>query len=183
MAFNPIRGTQAIIDDTDIIDGQLLFTTDTNRIYIDNGTSRILYQGSVVDSTLSTTSTNAIQNKAITNNTGLASNLTTEVKTNIVNSLNNVNSKMIGETVTLATTDWTSSTTDERYTYVCTKILLYDYGSAPIWGLTNSSEITTDAEDEAFALVQKMYFNQITKVATFYATDLPTTNITIKVGA
>lgn len=42
--FLPIRGTQSEIDATAIVDGQLLFTTDTNNIYIDNGTTRTLYR-------------------------------------------------------------------------------------------------------------------------------------------
>lgn len=41
--FLPIRGTQSEIDATAIVDGQLLFTTDTNNIYIDNGTVRKKY--------------------------------------------------------------------------------------------------------------------------------------------
>lgn len=42
--YEVIRGTQAEIDATSIVDGQQLFTTDTNRIYMDNGNTRILYQ-------------------------------------------------------------------------------------------------------------------------------------------
>lgn len=164
MAYTVVRGTQAIIDATPIVDGQELFTTDTNRIYIDNGISRILYQGSVVDNALSTTSENPLQNKVVTSNIDI------------------INSKINGETVTLTTTDWIASTYDDRYPYSCNKILTNDYGLNPTWGLASSAGLTTDAEDEAFTLVQKMYFNQTTKVATFYATDLPTTSIMIKVG-
>ena len=42
--YEVIRGTQAEIDATSIVDGQQLFTTDTNKIYMDNGNIRILYQ-------------------------------------------------------------------------------------------------------------------------------------------
>ena len=42
--FQPIRNTKAVIDNTPIVDGQLLMTTDLgvgNKIYLDNGTQRI----------------------------------------------------------------------------------------------------------------------------------------------
>lgn len=97
------RGTKAQVEATPISDGQLLFETDqeSNRIYMDNGTSRIQVGGSnvtweniedkpnnialmdnaistnpvdvrylradSVDASLSTTSTNPIQNQAVAN--------------------------------------------------------------------------------------------------------------------
>ena len=59
--FLPIRGTQTVIDATPIIDGQILFTTDTNNIYIDNGTIRTLYRSvSTVQLSSTNTTTDAI---------------------------------------------------------------------------------------------------------------------------
>lgn len=69
--FQPIKDTKANIDALPIIDGQLLITTDlgvNNEISVDTGTTRtLLLKGINVDSALSTTSTNAIANNAITN--------------------------------------------------------------------------------------------------------------------
>ena len=48
------------------MDGQILYNTTTGQHYEDVGSTRIEV-GKPVDPTLSTTSTNAIQNKAITN--------------------------------------------------------------------------------------------------------------------
>lgn len=42
--FQPIRNTKAVIDNTPIVDGQFLMTTDLgvgNKIYLDNGTQRV----------------------------------------------------------------------------------------------------------------------------------------------
>lgn len=66
-----LRNTQANINAEPIKDGNILFTTDQaeNKIYADVGTTRIKIGGTVdVDATLSTTSTNPVQNKVITNN-------------------------------------------------------------------------------------------------------------------
>lgn len=65
-----LRNTQANINAEPIKDGNILFTTDQaeNKIYADVGTKRIKIGGTVdVDTTLSTTSTNPVQNKVITN--------------------------------------------------------------------------------------------------------------------
>ena len=65
-----LRNTQANINAEPIKDGNILFTTDQaeNKIYADVGTTRIKIGGTVdVDTTLSTTSTNPVQNKVITN--------------------------------------------------------------------------------------------------------------------
>ena len=50
-----------------IVDGQLIFdTSGTGKMYLDNGTDRLEMGGAMnVDSTLSKTSTNPIQNKAV----------------------------------------------------------------------------------------------------------------------
>ena len=64
-----LRNTQANINAEPIKDGNILFTTDQaeNKIYADVGTTRIKIGGTVdVDTTLSTTSTNPVQNKVIT---------------------------------------------------------------------------------------------------------------------
>ena len=64
-----LRNTKANIDAEPIKDGNILFTTDqaNNKIYADVGTERIQIGGTVdVDTTLSTTSTNPVQNKVIT---------------------------------------------------------------------------------------------------------------------
>ena len=65
-----LRNTKANIDAEPIKDGNILFTTDQakNKIYTDVGTTRIQIGGTVdVDTELSTTSTNPVQNKVIAN--------------------------------------------------------------------------------------------------------------------
>ena len=61
-----IKGDTAKINGTTIVDGQLLYDTTTGLHYIDNESTRVEV-GKPVDSALSTTSTNAIANNAITN--------------------------------------------------------------------------------------------------------------------
>lgn len=115
--FNIIRGIQSVVDNTPIVDGQMLFTTDTDKIYIDNGTTRIMYRGVPIDSTLSTTSTNAVENQAITNNCGMASNLQTTIKTNIVSAVNELADKSYTEiTTTLTTGNTTVTVTNDAIT-------------------------------------------------------------------
>lgn len=64
------RGDSATITSTPVIDGQILFDTSGNgKMYLDNGTDRLEMGGAItVDASLSKTSTNAIQNKAVTGN-------------------------------------------------------------------------------------------------------------------
>lgn len=64
------RGDSATITSTPVIDGQILFDTSGNgKMYLDNGTDRLKMGGAItVDASLSKTSTNAIQNKAVTGN-------------------------------------------------------------------------------------------------------------------
>lgn len=64
------RGDSATITSTPVTDGQILFDTSGNgKMYLDNGTDRLEMGGAVtVDASLSKTSTNAIQNKAVTGN-------------------------------------------------------------------------------------------------------------------
>lgn len=64
------RGDSATITSTPVIDGQILFDTSGNgKMYLDNGTDRLAMGGAItVDASLSKTSTNAIQNKAVTGN-------------------------------------------------------------------------------------------------------------------
>lgn len=59
------RGDTAFIAGTTIQDGQLLYNTVTGQHYEDVGTTR-KEVGKIVDTTLSTTSTNAVANRAIT---------------------------------------------------------------------------------------------------------------------
>ena len=69
--FQPIKDTKANVLALPIIDGQILLTTDqgvNNELYLDTGSTRELFlKGISVDSALSTTSTNAIANNALTN--------------------------------------------------------------------------------------------------------------------
>lgn len=65
--LNMLRGNQATIDAIPIIDGQLLFNTTTKTILMDEGSTRIPFGGVVADSSISTTSTNPIQNQAVGN--------------------------------------------------------------------------------------------------------------------
>lgn len=64
------RGDSDTITSTPVIDGQILFDTSGNgKMYLDNGTDRLKMGGAItVDASLSKTSTNAIQNKAVTGN-------------------------------------------------------------------------------------------------------------------
>lgn len=64
------RGDSDTITSTPVIDGQILFDTSGNgKMYLDNGTDRLEMGGAItVDASLSKTSTNAIQNKAVTGN-------------------------------------------------------------------------------------------------------------------
>lgn len=64
------RGDSATITSTPVTDGQILFDTSGNgKMYLDNGTDRLEMGGAItVDDSLSKTSTNAIQNKAVTGN-------------------------------------------------------------------------------------------------------------------
>ena len=64
------RGDSATITSTPVTDGQILFDTSGNgKMYLDNGTDRLEMGGAItVDAYLSNTSTNAIQNKAVTGN-------------------------------------------------------------------------------------------------------------------
>ena len=64
------RGDSATINSTPVTDGQILFDTSGNgKMYLDNGTNRLEMGGAItVDASLSKTSTNAIQNKAVTGN-------------------------------------------------------------------------------------------------------------------
>ena len=64
------RGDSATINSTPVTDGQILFDTSGNgKMYLDNGTDRLEMGGAItVDASLSNTSTNAIQNKAVTGN-------------------------------------------------------------------------------------------------------------------
>ena len=65
------RGTKEIIDDEPISDGKILFTTDQtcNAIYTDVNSERIKIGGQQdVDTSLSATSINPVQNKVVTEN-------------------------------------------------------------------------------------------------------------------
>lgn len=60
------RGTSAQLAQIANVDGQLLFSTDENKILMDDGTTRKQYGGDTqVDSALSSTSTNPLQNKIV----------------------------------------------------------------------------------------------------------------------
>lgn len=64
------RKNASEIPNVPITDGQLIFDTSGNgKMYLDDGTDRLEMGGAVtVDASLSKTSTNAIQNKAVTGN-------------------------------------------------------------------------------------------------------------------
>ena len=54
-SFAPVRGTRTQINNTPIVDGQLLFETDqgeSNLIYMDSGSNRIIFSGKVLTSYL-----------------------------------------------------------------------------------------------------------------------------------
>ena len=96
-----LRNTKANIDAEPIKDGNILFTTDQaeNKIYTDVGTERIKIGGTVdVDTELSTTSTNPVQNKVITEriNSIQSVDVDTELSTT---STNPVQNKVITERI------------------------------------------------------------------------------------
>jgi hypothetical protein len=84
------RGTKQVIDNTSLKDGRLYFTTDQpiNKIYTDipdgqGGLERITIGGGTeVDSEFSTTSTNPVQNKVITNE---VDDVRGQIHTNLLN--------------------------------------------------------------------------------------------------
>ena len=80
---NFCRDTKANIDNVAYTDGQMYFPTDQNKIYLDTGNQRKQYGGDTeVDSTLSTTSENPVQNRIVT--TSLNQKV---AKTDVVNDL------------------------------------------------------------------------------------------------
>jgi hypothetical protein len=95
------RGTQEYINNNvPISDGQVVFNETDEAIYVDstiNGSVvRKRYAGgnlsrSDIDMTLSTTSENPVANKVVTNAIGDLPSLQTDVKTNLVGAINEVN--------------------------------------------------------------------------------------------
>jgi hypothetical protein len=95
------RGTQEYINNNvPISDGQVVFNETDQAIYVDstiNGSVvRKRYAGgnlsrSDIDMTLSTTSENPVANKVVTNAIGDLPSLQTDVKTNLVGAINEVN--------------------------------------------------------------------------------------------
>jgi hypothetical protein len=80
-----LRNTKANIDAEPIKDGNILFTTDqaNNKIYADVGTKRIKIGGDIdVDTELSPTSTNPVQNKVVTNS---IDDVRGQIHTNLLN--------------------------------------------------------------------------------------------------
>jgi hypothetical protein len=98
------RGDQTFIDNNvPLNDGQIIFNETDEAIYVDNTINgsvvRKRYGGgnlsrSDIDMALSTTSKNPIANKVVTNAIGSLSNLQTDVKTNLVTAINEVNTKV-----------------------------------------------------------------------------------------
>jgi hypothetical protein len=86
------RGTTTYLNTISNVDGQVLFNTTTKKIYMDNGTSRVEYNGTV-DTALSTTSTNPVQNKVITGKLGTDTLTTTA--TTCTGAINELNTKII----------------------------------------------------------------------------------------
>ena len=65
--INSYQGSSAYIATIPIEDGNILYNSTTKEILVDENGSRIRYGGAiVVDTALSTTSTNPVQNKVIT---------------------------------------------------------------------------------------------------------------------
>jgi hypothetical protein len=115
------RGDQTYIDDNvPLFDGQVIFNETDKAIYVDSADSgtltRTRYGGgnlsrSDVDATLSTSSINPIQNKAVANAIGNLSSLDTTNKSSLVGAVNEVNTKAskIGNLADLDTTDKSSA--------------------------------------------------------------------------
>ena len=49
--FKPYKCTEDQLDSLPVVDGQLILTTDTNKIYMDDGDVRKIYTPEVPDST------------------------------------------------------------------------------------------------------------------------------------
>ena len=47
--FKPYKCLEAQLDQIDVVDGQVIFTTDTNKIYMDDGAERKEYTPEVPD--------------------------------------------------------------------------------------------------------------------------------------
>jgi hypothetical protein len=86
------RGTTTYLNTISNVDGQVLFNTTTKKIYMDDGTNRVEYSGTV-DTALSTTSTNPVQNKVITGKLGTDTLTTTA--TTCTGAINELNTKII----------------------------------------------------------------------------------------
>lgn len=98
------RGDQTFIDENvPLNDGQIIFNETDEAIYMDNtidgSVVRKRYGGgnlsrSDIDMALSTTSENPIANKVVTNAIGNLPSLQTDVKTNLVGAINEVDTKV-----------------------------------------------------------------------------------------
>ena len=82
--INSYQGSSAYIATIPIEDGNILYNSTTKEILVDENGTRIRYGGAiVVDTALSTTSTNPVQNKVITTNINTInanlSNITSDV--------------------------------------------------------------------------------------------------------
>ena len=140
------RKNASEIPNVPITDGQLIFDTSGNgKMYLDNGTDRLVMGGALtVDATLSKTSTNPVQNKAVagvmldtlsdignvTSKGFLTDALAVKQLNTNVNELNNsltafLTSKKIKQVVSVSTGNKTSS---QQFQDITGKINLSSYG-------------------------------------------------------
>ena len=152
------RGTTSEISNTPISDGQILFETDTKNIYIDKGSNRIEYRATTIDidSALSTTSKNPVQNKVVTTNINeINSNLTTVESTTHPVTINSVNfgtltETKVGKVVTitfLGSGNFTNIIGGKTYT-ICT------LSNKPLTGLFFLGIINSGINNQSYASMQ-----------------------------
>ena len=132
------RGDSATITSTPVTDGQILFDTSGNgKMYLDNGTDRLEMGGAItVDASLSKTSTNAIQNKAVTGN--------------ILNSLAEVSAATQQNTIAgaLALKEVNSSLTN-----ISNSLTYYDEETSTLYIKGGSGQYSYDSDTETLYLI------------------------------
>lgn len=136
------------------INNQHLIITLTDGTVIDAG---VVSGGGTIDSTVSTTSTNAVQNQAITNY------------------VDNQAEQNYTETYTIASSGWSSVSSSNPYTYSTTVTATHTIGADTIIELLNDQPVLF--ANYGFAIASASGQN-----LTIYALDAPTSSITLTIN-
>lgn len=181
------KKTQAEIDLIPIEEGNILFNTTNKEIVVDDDGSRTHYGGTVtVDSALSTTSTNPVQNKVIGNIIGDTdiSAIGDGTTTGAIDTLNTAFEDTEAEIDKIATTsefevlttDWASETGGYYATKTLTGATTSDI---PHVSLRSATNYPTDDEIADSALIVSVIAG--TDTVTFHATATPSATINLEV--